>query len=390
MDFTAVIFVPALVGSVITGFVFALFAAHYYLTVLQSTAAGWKRVTWPAEPILDQFWKVFYLAWLLVLWLGPAWILGRGLGRGSEGVWITYAVPFVALWICYPISQLSSLGGPTIWLPLHPEVFDRLARRPFALVGFLILSAGVLAGLIAAFRAVFITPGLHWLFIGSPLMIIAVLVYASLLGRLSFAISYTKTLFSGRKMKRSPETTESRPKPVKQGDDGNDETTGTDDGSAFVQPSDLPPIDTPDEGPLSGYDVTFDAPPKKARKRVRAEMAEAADQTDNPDSETRSKSTRRVRAELDEDDAAYDVTQTEAIPEERAPQSVFEPRADEMRLLNRDDKPKPPKRVWTLEVLAFLFDPGAIAVIGLLSFLCIAVGGMVRIARALNPVAGEP
>ena len=50
MDLRAVIFVPALVGSVIAGFVFLLFAAHYYLTVLEGTGAGAKEVTWISEP----------------------------------------------------------------------------------------------------------------------------------------------------------------------------------------------------------------------------------------------------------------------------------------------------------------------------------------------------
>ena len=40
MNLGALIFVPALVGSVVFGCVFALFAAHYYLTVLEGTGAG--------------------------------------------------------------------------------------------------------------------------------------------------------------------------------------------------------------------------------------------------------------------------------------------------------------------------------------------------------------
>ena len=67
MDLRAVIFVPALVGAIICGFVFLMFASHYYLTVLESTATGAKDVTWLSEPITDNFWKPFYLAWLLLL-----------------------------------------------------------------------------------------------------------------------------------------------------------------------------------------------------------------------------------------------------------------------------------------------------------------------------------
>ena len=42
MDLRAVIFMPALAGAAILAFVFLTFAAHYYLTVLESTATGAK------------------------------------------------------------------------------------------------------------------------------------------------------------------------------------------------------------------------------------------------------------------------------------------------------------------------------------------------------------
>lgn len=58
MDLRAVIFMPALVGAVIFGFAFALFAAHYYLAVLESTGAGAREVTWFAEPVTDNIWKL--------------------------------------------------------------------------------------------------------------------------------------------------------------------------------------------------------------------------------------------------------------------------------------------------------------------------------------------
>ena len=45
MDLRALIFLPALVGAAICASVFLTFAAHYYLTVLESTAAGAKHVT---------------------------------------------------------------------------------------------------------------------------------------------------------------------------------------------------------------------------------------------------------------------------------------------------------------------------------------------------------
>ena len=58
MDMNAVIFVPALAGSVICGFFFLMFASHYFLTIMESTGVGAKEVTWFSEPILDNAWTM--------------------------------------------------------------------------------------------------------------------------------------------------------------------------------------------------------------------------------------------------------------------------------------------------------------------------------------------
>ncbi|MDB5307703.1 MAG: hypothetical protein JWO38_1905 [Gemmataceae bacterium] len=392
MDLRAVIFVPALVGSVIFGFVFALYAAHYYLTVLQSTGSGSKEVVWVNEPIIDHFWKVFYLTWLIGLWLGPAWVLGRVSAAGSDAVWFRYVVPVAVLWVCYPVSQLSSLAGPSIWLPLIPDVFGRLARKPAVVLGFFGLSGATLAGFGLAFHWVFNAPGLVWLFVGSPLLVVTGLLYARLLGRLAFVLMFTKSVLS-RKRKRKRARSADAPR-----DDGRVPGGGTgeeaeDSGHVFTQPSDLPPINTPDEGPLSGYDVTVEDHRPKPRKRVVAEVAGSdpppRSKADSPPHEGKTSPPRRG-SEDDEDATPYGVNEPEVQPEERAPVDVVKPSAVEMQLLNRDDAPRPPKQVWTGEIFAFLVQPGTVTVILMLSAMCVGVGGMVRIAREFNPVAAGP
>jgi hypothetical protein len=172
MDLRAIIFMPALVGCVVFGFVFALFAAHFYLTVLQSTGSGSKEVVWVSEPVLDNFWKVFYLAWLIGLWFGPAWLLSRKLAADMDAVWLRFAIPLLVFWVCYPVSQLSSLSGPTVWLPLHPEVFGRLFRKPGVLLGFMALSGLTLAGLGLGFYWTFHANGIELLVLGSVVLVV--------------------------------------------------------------------------------------------------------------------------------------------------------------------------------------------------------------------------
>src|SRR5687768_8867555 len=110
MDLRALIFMPALAGAAVFCFVFLLFACNYYLTVLESTGAGGKEVTWVAEPMLDNAWKLVYLGWLFGLWFGPAYLIGRA-ATANAAPWVTLAIPLAVLWILYPISQLSSLAS---------------------------------------------------------------------------------------------------------------------------------------------------------------------------------------------------------------------------------------------------------------------------------------
>ena len=268
MDVRAVIFVPALAGSVICCFIFLMFAANYYLTVMESTGVGAKEVTWFSEPILDNAWKLAYMAWLIGLWLGPAYFIGRAATSGMDSVWWKLAVPVAFFWLCYPISQLSSLSGTSIWYPLVPDVFVRLAQRPIVTLGFLLLSIPILAAFAVGFKWAFLTED-AWklLFAGAPLMVIAGLMYARLIGRLAFALKYTKSLFPEKKKKKPPQAVASN----------TEEKTE----EVFTQPSDLPPINTPYNGELSGYDVRLeDDPLPRPKKRLKAEVVESEPEWD--------------------------------------------------------------------------------------------------------------
>ena len=372
MDLRAVIFVPALVGAVIFGFAFLLYAAHYYLTVLESTGAGAKDVTWVSEPITDNSWKLWYMLWLVGLWLGPAYFIGRAMTTGTDATWLRLAIPLGVFWLCYPVSQLSSLSASTIWLPLVPDVFARLAQKPSLVLGFLLLSAPVLAVFGLGFKWAFLTED-KWplLFIGAPLMIVSGLLYARLIGRLAFALRFTKSLFPAKKKKPKPTAEQEKP--------ATEEMMPT-----LAQPDELPPINTL-EGELIGYNVLMeDDVPKRPRKRIRAEAVET-EPVPEPGSQP-----KRGGEWTDEDGDAmpYGVHAAEVVPEEKIPEEVVKPRADEIALLDRSDVPRKPRRVWGPELLAFLAQPGTISAIVIASGLCFVVGVMVRVARAFNPVSG--
>ena len=388
MDLRAVIFMPALAGAVIFGFVFVLYISNYYLTVLEGTATGAKEVTWFSEPILDNFWKLWYMLWLFGLWLGPGYLLARFATAGADSSWLRLWLPVAIIWLLYPVSQLSSLSASTIWLPLTPDVFARLAQKPAIIVGFYALSIPVLTLAAIAFKWAFLTKG-EWelLFIGAPLLILSGFLYARLIGRLAFLLKFTRSVFRSKKKKKpkidaeAESSAEPEPKRVP------------------LQTRDLPPINTLD-GELTGYDVKYEEE-ETPRKRMKVEVIED-DAAPRPDLANRPKppplptrrerpetSEERARAWEDEDDdeqTAYDVREAEVVPRDSTPKEVVKPKEEEMRLLSRDDVPKKPKIAWGTELLAFLGQPGTISAIVIASGWCMMVGVMIRVARDFNPL----
>lgn len=387
MNLNAFIFVPALVGSTILGFLFLLFAANYYLSVLEGTAAGAREIPWQSEPITDNFTKVFYLAWLIGLWAGPTYLISRYVAPNEP--WLKLAVPLLVMWALYPVSQLASLSASSVWVPLNADVFARLAQKPVVAAGFFALTVPVLALFGVSFKWAFLTKDEYpLLFVGVPLLTISALLYARLLGRLAFALVFTKDLLRRRKKKPKP-----APRAQVKEPEEIEEPVET-------QPSDLPPIRTPD-GELAGYNVLIadDDPPKASRKRVRAQVADDDSPKPPPPRRPREKkptgSSRpleqaRTWTDEDEDTTPYamNVADGKEPEKETLPAEVLKPRADEAALLDRRDAPKAPKQVWSGELFAFLGQPGTISALLVLTALGMMAGLMVRVARTFDPTVG--
>jgi hypothetical protein len=381
MDFSALLFVPAFVGAVLVGFLFVLVTAHYYLTVLESTGEGSQSVTWTNEPIVECWWKVWYLVWLVGLWFGPAYIVGRVLTAGTDQAWQRLAVPLAMIWLCYPVSQLSSLAASTMWLPLLPDVLLRLLQKPVTVLGFYFLSGGVITLFGLAFHWVFRTADdWHWLVIGAPLLVVSVLLYARLLGRLAFALRFTRDLMARKTTKGKPKS------PTKH---AIDEVIPT-----LRQTDELPPIpiDREDEELLGYQTFIDDDPPPPRKKRLRAELVEHDTNRDQP-SESRPAVTPKSRF-FEEDDEDAPPKPYELRPEIEAPPqedtvALLQPRADELALLSRQDEPRQPKRVWDIALVAFLVQPGTLVAIVYATVLCMGTGTLIRIARLFYPASGQ-
>ena len=211
--------------------------SHYYLTVLEGTATGAKEVTWYSEPIIDNFWKLWYMLWLFGLWFGPALprrqgdLGGHGLGvadaRGFRLRSCGCFTPSVNCRRSRParsgcrLCRTSSRDWPRSRRSRSVSTSSRSRCSRF---------------LRLAFKWAFLTKG-EWelLFVGAPLMVLAMFLYARLIGRLAFVLAFTKSLFRERK-KKKPKSAVEGGKPTAE---DKEEVAPT-----IAQPRDLPPLRT--------------------------------------------------------------------------------------------------------------------------------------------------
>ena len=174
------------------GFVLAAHLAHYFLSVLESTAAGHDDVSWPDEPFLDWFWKVFFLSWLGLLAAVPAASLV--LSAREAGPWSRLGLAAGSFWLLLPIGLLSNLSAASQWTAFSPALVERLGQRAGKLLLMYLASAPALA---AWFAAAYLAVVRESTSLGTgvalaPVAAAASLVYARVVGRYAFVLSFTK------------------------------------------------------------------------------------------------------------------------------------------------------------------------------------------------------
>ncbi|HVK13856.1 MAG TPA: hypothetical protein VM597_34255 [Gemmataceae bacterium] len=217
---SAFVFVPLLVLTWILGLAVVAHAGQYFLSIVESSSTGmaqnvavrgrsfreWVKdgIDWPDEPFADYLLKGFFLSYLAVLWAGPAVVVGR-LATDEPGPRLAIAAGL--FWLGFPIGVLSSLASGSRWNPFWPGLFVGLARRPLQTLGFYLTSAPLLAVLFVLFDLVLLRPSqiaLAWVVALAPVGVLALFVYARLVGRLGLSLSYSL-----------PDAEEPEPRPAK-------------------------------------------------------------------------------------------------------------------------------------------------------------------------------
>jgi len=353
---SAFLFVPILAFTWIIGFAVVLHASHYFLTIVESSATGtarnlpwhgrpfreWIRdgVNWPDEPVADWFLKALFLAYLTALWAGPAILIGYLVAGNSA--WAT-VIAGVAYWLLFPIGLLSAMSSEDRWTPFRASLLGSLVRRPGKTLGFYLLSAPVLAVLFLTFDLTLLHSSratIAWACALSPVAAAMFFVYARLLGRLGLVISYAQPdepeePVPARKPKKR------KKKPPFAYDPRYRLGVPREENSEFVpteaQPTELPALETPMDGPVTGYTVDYSGkpPPEEAPKPAPV-IHKFDDEDDTP-------ITVQPPPDIDNTDRT------------RLAAELAQPSQRELELYLRE-RPTEPANPYGAEAVTFLFD----------------------------------
>jgi len=170
-------------------------------------------------------------------------------------------IGFVVFWVAFPLSLLSSMAAESRMALFHAGLFQRLARRGGDVLIFYLLS-GLIVAACVPLAPWLVTGNGYWPYLfAAPLLALAVLLYARLMGRLACLARLTRLR---RRKKKKPKAKLAGGAAVNDPWEVPDEVRREEEarGAGFVQPSDMAPLDSPHEGEISGYDVSFADVPK--------------------------------------------------------------------------------------------------------------------------------
>jgi hypothetical protein len=319
----ALIFVPLLAATCLYSVFLWWYSSHVFVVVVEETAAGNQQTEWSDEPYHDWLWQGLYLAYMVAIWVVPAFLVARVASPHVAENWRPYLFAlfaFALFWIGFPIALLSSMSAESRWVIFHPGLFQRLMKCATHVLIFYALSGVAVAICIPLAPWMVSDDSFFSIALGGFGIGFALVLYARMMGRLAFIARLTYI--------RPPKPKKARIKRLKKKhvvvtdpwdvpEDVRAEMEAT--GAGFIQPEDLPPLQTPYEGDVVGYNVAFADVPKPvepSRKKMDLEEAlpTAADaRADELDTDERRR--RLAQIEPDKLEMARANNPKEKIPE---------------------------------------------------------------------------
>jgi hypothetical protein len=187
----AILFMFLFMALIVVGLYVLAYTARCVLVVVQETGMGQEEVVWPSEPVQDWLGHAVLFVELLAIWLVPAGLAARMLREAwlpGQGLLRVLLLAGPGLWLFFPIGLLSSLSASSRWVPFRWTILYQFLRITPAALGFYFLTAILLAAGVApwyfavARRQVLLLP------VAALASGTAILIYARLLGRLTWLI----------------------------------------------------------------------------------------------------------------------------------------------------------------------------------------------------------
>ena len=281
MDVTAILFVPLIAGTWVFGLALLSYISHIFLTIVEETGNGVDQhvafeyrsfksyihdgFNWTEDVYTDWFLKLIYLAYIVGIWFAPSVMIGRAV---SDDPAVRTLVSTGLFWLSFPLGVASSLASASRWTPFWPPLLRLMFHRPLGTLGFYLLSAPLVAVMGTTLSLMFggkSTVAFMWVLALSPVATGAFFLYCRLLGRFAFVLNCVR----GELYQEPEPEPEPKPKKRKRKAESNpltqwaSPTAAHDQHPVNAQPEDLPPIHTPDEGDVTGYNVDFSGAPAK-------------------------------------------------------------------------------------------------------------------------------
>ncbi len=202
----AMMFVSGLAIAAIVAAAASVYLSHFFLHVVQSTAAGDRELAKSEGNFLEWLWEPVHLVVIAGLWIAPALLAAIVLSTAAKSAAAGAACLLVGVWLFLPLGVLGSLTTGGAWVPVNPAVFLAMAKKPRAVLGFYLLTG--LLTIIAAGGAVLaagVSPlGLAGIPVGGGLLGLCWVLGARLVGRLGFVISFEGRPRRRRRRRRNP------------------------------------------------------------------------------------------------------------------------------------------------------------------------------------------
>lgn len=202
----AMMFVSGLAVTAIVTAAASVYLSHFFLHVLQSTAAGDRELAKSEGNFLEWLWEPIHLVVIAGLWVAPALFAAIVLSTAVRSAGAGAACLLVGVWLFLPLGVLGSLTTGGAWVPVNPAVFLAMAVKPRAVLGFYLLTGTVtILAVGGGYLASGVSPlGVVGVPIGAGILGLCWVTIARLIGRLGFVISFDGTPRRRRRRRRNP------------------------------------------------------------------------------------------------------------------------------------------------------------------------------------------